>query len=393
MPTLNPVGHQSTNWIVRFVLIVAMAAFTSFGTTSPRYSMQHAMYLPWRGSHFTIWLAGSKQALVISDTDSCSWYAFSAEMTGAYVTSGKWMRGYGTKFVWNSIHVQRTIETQRRRNGRHDLADQPVQVGVRRALDVQVAPADIVDRLVIDHERAVRVLERRVRGQDRVVRLDDRRRHLRRRVDGELQFRLLAIIHRQTLHQQRGESGTGTTTERVEDQETLQTRALVGQLADAIQHQIHDLLADGVMAARIVVRRVLLAGDQLLRMEQLPVRAGAHLIHHRRLQIDEHGTGHVLASARLREERVERIVATADRLVRRHLAVRLDAMLQTVQLPASVTDLNTGLSNVLCEDGASCGSRSHSWARDIAGRIPPPHPLPMPRERLSNRGDGVSLEE
>ena len=33
--TLNPVGHQSTNCIDRFVLIVAIAAFTSFGTTSP----------------------------------------------------------------------------------------------------------------------------------------------------------------------------------------------------------------------------------------------------------------------------------------------------------------------------------------------------------------------
>jgi len=33
---------------------------------------------PCLGSHLTIWLAGSKQAFVISDTDSCSWYAFSA---------------------------------------------------------------------------------------------------------------------------------------------------------------------------------------------------------------------------------------------------------------------------------------------------------------------------
>lgn len=47
------------------------------------YSMQHAMYFPCRGSHFTIWLAGSKQALVISATVICSWYAFSADMTGA----------------------------------------------------------------------------------------------------------------------------------------------------------------------------------------------------------------------------------------------------------------------------------------------------------------------
>merc|ERR1712013_572070 len=46
--------------------MVAMAALTSLGTTSPRNSRQQAMYLPWRGSHFTIWFAGSKQALVIS---------------------------------------------------------------------------------------------------------------------------------------------------------------------------------------------------------------------------------------------------------------------------------------------------------------------------------------
>ena len=49
----------------------------------PRYIMQQAMYLPWRGSHFTIMEAGSKTDMVISATDSCSWYAFSAEITGA----------------------------------------------------------------------------------------------------------------------------------------------------------------------------------------------------------------------------------------------------------------------------------------------------------------------
>lgn len=42
IPTLNPVGHQSTNWMDRFVLTEAMAALTSLGTTSPRYSRQTA---------------------------------------------------------------------------------------------------------------------------------------------------------------------------------------------------------------------------------------------------------------------------------------------------------------------------------------------------------------
>jgi hypothetical protein len=54
----------------------------------------------------------------------------------------------------------------------------------------------------------------------------------------------------------------------------------------------------------------------------------------------------VLASTSLREEGVERVVLNADGLVRRHGAVRLDAMLQTEELPAGVTDLDAGLTDV-----------------------------------------------
>ena len=47
------------------------------------------LYLPSRGSHFTIWLPVSKHEKVISATEFCSWCAFSAEMMGAKVASGK----------------------------------------------------------------------------------------------------------------------------------------------------------------------------------------------------------------------------------------------------------------------------------------------------------------
>ncbi|TNN40044.1 hypothetical protein EYF80_049779 [Liparis tanakae] len=53
--------NYSTNRMLCFVLMLAMAALTSFRTTYPRYRRQHAMYLPWRGLHFTIWFAGLKQ--------------------------------------------------------------------------------------------------------------------------------------------------------------------------------------------------------------------------------------------------------------------------------------------------------------------------------------------
>jgi len=58
--------------MVLLVLMVAMDALTSFGTTSPLYIMEQAMYFPCLGSHFAIILAGSKEELVISATESYS---------------------------------------------------------------------------------------------------------------------------------------------------------------------------------------------------------------------------------------------------------------------------------------------------------------------------------
>eukprot|EP00882_Tetradesmus_deserticola_P017904 GHRQ01019207.1.p1 GENE.GHRQ01019207.1~~GHRQ01019207.1.p1 ORF type:complete len:185 (+),score=11.07 GHRQ01019207.1:953-1507(+) len=75
----------------------------------------------------------------------------------------------------------------------------------------------------------------------------------------------------------------------------------------------------GVMATGKVVGSVLLAGDQLLWVEQLPVGAGANLIDHGGLEVEEDAAGHVLARASLAEEGVEGIIATTDGLVAGHL--------------------------------------------------------------------------
>jgi hypothetical protein len=91
------------------------------------------------------------------------------------------------------------------------------------------------------------------------------------------------------------------------------------------------------VAAGEVVGGVLLARDELLRMEQLAVCASADLVDDGRLQVHHDSTWDVLASAGLGEEGVEGVVAATDGLVRRHLAIRLDAVLEAVELPAGVT--------------------------------------------------------
>jgi len=113
--------------------------------------------------------------------------------------------------------------------------------------------------------------------------------NLRSRVDGEFELGLLAVIDGQTLHQEGSESGSGASSEGMEDQESLKTGALLGQLTDSVKNKVDDLLADGVVAASVVVGGVLLAGDQLLGVEQLAVGAHADLVNDGRLEVNEDG--------------------------------------------------------------------------------------------------------
>ena len=86
-----------------FVLMEAMALLMSRGMTSPRYNIQQDMYLPVEVWHLTSWLSGLKHSSEMSFTEMESWFTCCGDTNGAYETSGKWMRGNGTKFVWNSV--------------------------------------------------------------------------------------------------------------------------------------------------------------------------------------------------------------------------------------------------------------------------------------------------
>lgn len=78
----------------------------------------------------------------------------------------------------------------------------------------------------------------------------------------------------------------------------------------------------------------------------LPVSARAHFIDDGGLEVDVNGTGHVRAGACLVEESAEGIISSPTCVVLGHLAIGLDAVLKTVQLPAGIADLDTGLADV-----------------------------------------------
>jgi hypothetical protein len=81
----------------------------------------------------------------------------------------------------------------------------------------------------------------------------------------------------------------------VEDQESLETGAAVGNAAHLVQDRVNELLADGVVATSVVVGSILLASDHLLGVEQASVGTGADLVDDIGLEIAVDGSGDVLA--------------------------------------------------------------------------------------------------
>jgi hypothetical protein len=115
------------------------------------------------------------------------------------------------------VHVQSTIEPQRRGNRRDNLGDKTVQVLVAWSGNIQIPAADVVDSLIVNQERTVRVLDGAMSGENGVIGFNNGRRETRCRVDGEFQLALLPIVGRETFEEQSPETGPSTTAEGVED--------------------------------------------------------------------------------------------------------------------------------------------------------------------------------
>ena len=186
--------------------------------------------------------------------------------------------GHQVGLEFCEIDIQGTIEAKGSGDRGDDLSDKTVKVGVGGSLYVEVPAADVVDGLIVHHEGGVGVLQSGMGGQDGIVGLHYSGGDLGGGVDGELELRLLTVVDRKTLHEKRSETGASASTEGVEDKESLETCALVSELADPVEYEIDHLLSDGVVATGVVVGCIFFSGEELLRVEQLAVGASAHLV-------------------------------------------------------------------------------------------------------------------
>jgi len=121
---------------------------------------------------------------------------------------------------------------------------------------------------------------------------------------------------------------------------------LISQLSDSVKNKVDDLFANGVVTTGVVVGGIFFASDKLFRVEKLSVSSSTDLVDYSWFKVNEDGSWNVLSSSSFTEEGVEGIISASNGFVTWHLTIRLDSMLEAVQFPAGVTDLDASLSNM-----------------------------------------------
>ena len=133
----------------------------------------------------------------------------------------------------------------------------------------------------------------------------------------------------------------------------LKSVASLGQARNAAQSRFEHFPADGEMTPGEVIRGVFFAPNHHVGGKEFPDGARFDLLDDGRLEVHEHGPGHLFAGAALGEERTQVLVVVVVVILNRLVgwwdeSVVIDAVLQAEKFPTSLADLTTGLTHVNC---------------------------------------------
>ena len=251
---------------------------------------------------------------------------------GVRATAGEWGEADHEEVkTWEGDHVdgelaQITVELPREAqagsDARHDCGDEMVEVAVRWVVELEGAHADVVERLVVNAEGLIGVLDELVDGESRIVRLNDGIRHLWRWDDGEGGHHAVGELLADLADEKRSHTGTSAPAERVGDLKALEAVAALGLAADDIEDLVDELGTFGVVALGPVVAGTGLTEDEVVRAEELTEWAGTDSVHGAWLQVDEHGAWDILVAGSLQHGSVGLVLASLRRHRRRHTSLK-----------------------------------------------------------------------
>ena len=246
------------------------------------------------------------------------------------------------------VAVELAREAERARRAADRRRDEVVEVTVRRRRELERAEADVVERLVVEREALVRVLDELVHRERRVVGLDDRVRHLRRRDHGVGRHDAVGVLLADLGDEERAHAGARAAAHGVDELEALEAVAGLGLLAHDVEDRVDELGAFRVVALGPVVARARLAEDKVVRAEELAEGARADGVHGAGLEVHEDGARHVAAARRLVVVDVDALELEVRVAVVR--ARRVDAVLVGDDLPELGADLVAALAALDVDD-------------------------------------------
>lgn len=175
----------------------------------------------------------------------------------------------------SEIRVELTWESETSGDTGHNGRDQVVEISVRWVGELESSHANFVECLVVDTEGRVGVLNQLMDGEGGVVRLNNSVGNLGRWDDREGGHHTIGELLTDLGDQQRTHTGTGSTTERVGDLETLKAVAALGLAANDIKDLVDELGTFSVMTLSPVVSSAGLTEDEVVGAEQLTEGTGA----------------------------------------------------------------------------------------------------------------------
>jgi hypothetical protein len=196
----------------------------------------------------------------------------------------------------SEIRVQLTGETETGGDTGHDSRNEVVEVTVGGVGKLQGAHANIVEGLVIDTEGLVGVLDQLVDGESGIVGLNDGVGDLGGGNDGEGGHHSVGEFLADLGNEQSTHTGTGTTTERVGDLETLEAIAALGLTADDVEDLVDKFGTLCVVTLGPVVSSTGLTENKVVGTEELTEGTSTDGVHGTRLKIDEDGSRNILVA-------------------------------------------------------------------------------------------------
>merc|ERR1711990_1425036 len=199
----------------------------------------------------------------------------------------------------SQVRVELTWESETAGDTGEGGRDKMVKITVGWGGELEGSEADIVEGFVVNAHDIVGVLNELMHGEGSVVWLDDGIRHLWGWHNGVGNHLSVWVLFSDLGDKEGSHTGSGTTTERVGDLESLEAIATFSFLSDNIDDGVNELGSLGVVTLGPIVTSTSLSEDEVVWSEELTEWSGSDGVHGTWLEIHKDGSWDVTATSGL----------------------------------------------------------------------------------------------